>query len=54
MLELINAERVKAGVGPVVLGNNIAAQLHATDALENCYFSHWGLNGLPAIHAVQP
>ena len=46
MLELINAERVKAGVGPVVLGNNIAAQLHAEDALENCYFSHWGLNGL--------
>ena len=33
MLELINAERVKAGVPPVVLGDNVAAQLHAEDAL---------------------
>ena len=46
MLELINAERVKAGVAPVVLGNNVAAQLHAEDALENCFSSHWGINGL--------
>ena len=46
MLELINAERVKAGVGPVVLGDNVAAQLHAEDALENCFSSHWGMDGL--------
>ena len=46
MLELINVERVKAGVEPVVLGDNVAAQLHAEDALENCFSSHWGLNGL--------
>ena len=46
MLELINAERSKAGVEPVVLGDNVAAQLHAEDALENCFSSHWGLNGL--------
>ena len=46
MLGLINTERVNAGVEPVVLGDNVAAQLHAEDALENCFSSHWGLNGL--------
>ena len=46
MLELINAERARAGVGAVVLGENIAAQLHAESSLENCFSSHWGLNGL--------
>lgn len=46
MLELINAERAKAGVPPVVLGDNIAAQLHAEAALENCFTGHWGVDGL--------
>ena len=46
MLELINEERVRAGVAPVVLGDNIAAQLHAEAALENCFSSHWGIDGL--------
>ncbi len=46
MLELINAEREKAGVGSVTLGDNIAAQLHADAALDNCISSHWGLDGL--------
>ncbi len=46
MLELINAERVKAGVDPVVLGKNIAAQLHADSSLENCVGSHWSIDGL--------
>ena len=46
MLELINAERAKAGVPPVILGNNIAAQLHAEISLENCVASHWGVDGL--------
>ncbi len=46
MLELINAERAKAGVGSVVLSDNIAAQLHAEAALENCFASHWGIDGL--------
>lgn len=46
MLELINAERAKAGLNPVVLGDNIAAQLHAEAALENCFDSHWGVDGL--------
>ena len=46
MLQLINEERVRVGVAPVVLGDNIAAQLHAESALENCFSSHWGIDGL--------
>ena len=30
----------------VELGDNIAAQLHAQSALENCFSSHWGIDGL--------
>lgn len=46
MLELINAERTKAGVQPVVLGGNVSAQLHAESSLDNCAGSHWGIDGL--------
>lgn len=46
MLELINIERAKASVPPVTLGDNIAAQLHADNALANCFSSHWGIDGL--------
>ena len=46
MLELINLEREKAGVGPVTLGDNDAAQLHTESSLDNCVSSHWGVNGL--------
>lgn len=46
MLELINEAREDAGVPPVELGDNIAAQLHAEAALENCFSSHWGIDGL--------
>ena len=46
MLELINDERVNAGLNPVVLGDNAAAQLHAEASLENCFSSHWGIDGL--------
>ena len=46
MLELINKERVEAGVQPVTLGDNFAAQLHAENSLANCFSSHWGLDGL--------
>lgn len=46
MLELINDERVSAGLSPVVLGDNAAAQLHAEASLENCFSSHWGVDGL--------
>ena len=30
----------------MVLGDNVAAQLHAESALENCFSSHWGIDGL--------
>ena len=46
MLDLINAARAEAGLGPVVLGRNAAAQLHADDALAGCFSSHWGADGL--------
>ena len=46
MLELINNARVNANLNPVVLGDNAAAQLHAEAALENCFSSHWGVDGL--------
>ena len=46
MLELINDERVRAGLNPVVLGDNAAAQLHAEASLKNCFSSHWGVDGL--------
>lgn len=46
MLELINAERDRAGVPPVSMGNNIAAQLHAENSLSGCFSGHWGMDGL--------
>ena len=30
----------------MVLGDNIAVQLHAESALKNCFTGHWGMNGL--------
>ncbi|MCY4624818.1 MAG: CAP domain-containing protein [Chloroflexi bacterium] len=46
MLGLINAERERAGVGLVTLGDNNAAQLHAESGLKHCISSHWGVDGL--------
>ena len=46
MLELTNAERTRAGLAPVVLGNNVGAQLHAEAALAHCFIAHWDLHGL--------
>ena len=46
MLDLINQERERAGVPPVELGTNSAVQLHAESALEHCFSSHWGVDGL--------
>ncbi len=46
LLSLINAERAEAGVDPVRLGANDAAQLHAEASLAGCYSSHWGQDGL--------
>ena len=50
ILELVNDERRKAGVPPVRLGNNRAAQLHAEAALEACYSAHWDQWGLKPNH----
>ena len=46
MLGLINAERRDAGLDPVALGNNPAAQIHADSMLEECFSGHWGVDGL--------
>ena len=46
MLELINQERERAGLPPVELGTNNAAQLHAESSLANCFSGHWGVDGL--------
>lgn len=46
-LELINEDRRRHGVGPVRLGSNRAAQLHAEDALRSGYYvGHWTTDGL--------
>ena len=50
MLALTNQERQKAGVPPVTLGDNPAAQLHAEAALEGCYSGHWDRWGLKPNH----
>ena len=50
MLELVNEERDKAGVPSVKLGNNMASQLHAEAAINNCYSSHWDRWGLKPNH----
>ena len=46
MLELVNVERSRAGLAPVALGDNVAAQVHAENELAGCYSSHWDSDGL--------
>ena len=46
MLGRINDVRRHAGVAPVSLGYNAAAQLHAESGLDNCIGAHWGVDGL--------
>lgn len=46
MLDLINEARVAAGVSPVTLSDNRAAQDHAESNLANCSDRHWGVDGL--------
>ena len=46
MLELINDAREQAGVAPVTLGTNQAAQDHAEDMGDTCFSGHWGSDGL--------
>ena len=50
MLELTNRKRAEAGVPPVRLGENPAAQLHAEAAMDGCYASHWDRWGLKPQH----
>ncbi len=54
MLDLINAERRKAGVPEVSLGDNNAAQIHAENAIRDCVSGHWGTDGLgpPMRHSL--
>ena len=46
MLDLINKERTAEGLQPVALGDNVAAQIHAEEALDGCFGGHWGRDGL--------
>ena len=50
MLKLTNEHRAKAGVPPVKLGKNPAAQLHAEESLKGCYNSHWNELGMKPNH----
>ena len=46
MLDIINNDRKTAGLNPVVLNFNAAAQQHAQDMLDNNYqAAHWGTDG---------
>jgi uncharacterized protein YkwD len=45
-LDLINSDRQSAGLNPVTLSFNSAAQIHAQDMLDNYYWAHWGTDGL--------
>jgi len=45
-LDLINSDRAAAGLSPVVLGTNAAAQIHAQDMFDYYYIAHWGTDGL--------
>jgi len=44
-LLLINEDRSKKNLPPLILGNNRAAQIHAEDATKHGYVSHWMMNG---------
>ena len=46
MLDWINDARELAGVPPVALGDNRAAQIHAENAASECFSGHWGTDGL--------
>jgi uncharacterized protein YkwD len=46
MLDMINERRSSAGMGNVTLGNNTAPQAHAEEMKQNCYLSHWNMEGI--------
>jgi uncharacterized protein YkwD len=45
-LKLINEDRQQAGLSPVALSQNEAAQKHAEDILATGYLSHWTSDGM--------
>ena len=45
-LSLINDERQKVGLHPLILDDNPASQNHAEDMRENCFISPWGTDGM--------
>ena len=45
VLEMLNVQREGAGVPPLELGDNGAAQVHAEAARDGCFTGHWGLDG---------
>jgi uncharacterized protein YkwD len=45
-LSLINNDRQTAGLPPVTLSYNAAAETHARDMFNNYYGGHWGTDGL--------
>ena len=49
ILDLINEERLTTGVEPLLLGDNVAPQIHAEDSLEGCYSSVWSADGLKTV-----
>lgn len=46
MLDLINQDRKSHGLEEVVLGDNVAAQMHAEELFKHEFSGHWGLDGL--------
>ena len=46
---MINRARIDAGVPPVQLGSNPAAQIHADAMAEHCFGGHWGLDGTTSV-----
>ncbi len=44
-LDLINADRKKYDLSPLVLSNNSAAQIHANEILDKEFISHWTNKG---------
>ena len=52
MLELINKERARAGVQPVTLGSNDAAQLHTESASKALHGSSLGYRRAEALYAL--
>ncbi len=44
-LDYINEDRKLHGLNPVVMGTNVAAQLHAEDMVSGRYLGHWWLDG---------